>query len=58
MSLSLEGKARNTITVAVFMKSLESLPFISSVDLVSSKQEELSGLKIQTFKLNCAIKKG
>jgi type IV pilus assembly protein PilN len=58
MSLSIEGKARNTITVALFMKTLESLPFIATVDLVSSKQDEFSGVKIQLFKLNCAIKKG
>lgn len=57
-NLSIEGKARNTITVALFMKMLESLPFIATVDLVSSKQDEFSGVKIQSFKLNCAIKKG
>lgn len=57
-SLSLEGKARNTIVVALFMKSLEFVPFIGSVDLVSSKQDEFSGVKVQSFKLNCVIKKG
>lgn len=57
-SLSIEGKARNTITVALFMKTLESLPFIGSVDLISSKQDEFSGIKIQSFKLQCTIKKG
>jgi type IV pilus assembly protein PilN len=57
-SLSLEGKARNTIVVALFMKSLEFVPFIGSVDLVSSKEDEFSGVKVQSFKLNCAIKKG
>ncbi len=57
-SLSIEGNARNTIVVASFMKTLESLPFIGSVNLVSSKQEEIAGAKIQSFKLNCAIKKG
>lgn len=57
-SISLEGKARNTIVVALFMKSLEFVPFIGSVDLVSSKQDEFSGVKVQSFRLNCAIKKG
>lgn len=57
-SLSIEGKAKNTIAVALFMKTLESLPFIANVDLVSSKQEEYSGIKIQSFKLQCVIKKG
>jgi len=59
-SLSLEGIARNPTTVALFMKSLESLPFIVSVDLQSSKQEEVSGTgtKIQVFKISCSIKKG
>ncbi|MDR2861137.1 MAG: PilN domain-containing protein [Syntrophobacterales bacterium] len=57
--LSLDGIARNPTTVALFMKSLESLPFIVSVDLQSSKQEEASGgEKIQVFKISCAIKKG
>jgi type IV pilus assembly protein PilN len=57
-SISLEGKARNTVVVALFMKSLEFVPFIGSVDLVSSKQDEFSSIKVQSFKLNCAIKKG
>jgi len=57
-SLSIEGKARNTIVVALFMKSLESLPFIGSVNLVSSRQDEIAGSKVQSFKFNCAIKKG
>jgi len=57
-SLSLKGKARNTIVVASFMKSLESLPFIGSVNLVSSVQDEIAGSKVQSFILNCAIKKG
>jgi type IV pilus assembly protein PilN len=58
-TLSLDGIARNPTVVALFMKSLESLPFIVSVDLQSSKQEESgSGTKIQVFKISCAIKKG
>ena len=59
-SLSLDGIARNPTMVALFMKSLESLPFVVSVDLQSSKQEEVpgTGTKIQVFKISCAIKKG
>jgi type IV pilus assembly protein PilN len=57
-SLTIAGKARNNVVIALFMKSLESLSFIATVDLVSSKQEAISGINIQTFKLNCAIKKG
>jgi len=58
-SLSLDGIARNPTTVAQFMKSLELLPFVVSVDLDSSRQEEVSGgTKIQVFKIRCAIKKG
>ncbi len=56
--LTIEGKARNTVVVAHFMSALESLPFLSSVDLVSSKQETISGVNVQTFRFNCAIKKG
>ena len=59
-SLSLDGIARNQTTVALFLKRLESLSFIISVDLQSSKQEEISGTgtKIQVFKISCTIKKG
>ncbi|NLN59923.1 MAG: hypothetical protein GX147_04315 [Deltaproteobacteria bacterium] len=57
-SLSIEGKAKNTITVAFFMKVLETLPFIANVDLVSSRQDDFSGIKVQSFKLKCGIKKG
>jgi len=59
-SLSIDGIARNPTTVSLFMKSLESLPFILSVDLQFSRQEEISGTgaKIQVFKISCTIKKG
>ncbi len=56
--LRIEGIARDSITVAGFMKSLEKVEFIRSVDLVVSKEKEVSGVKLQQFILNCGIKRG
>jgi hypothetical protein len=40
------------------MKNLEGSSLIQSVDLLSTKQMENSGVKLQTFILSCAMKKG
>jgi type IV pilus assembly protein PilN len=56
--LRIEGMARDSITVAGFMKSLETAGFIQSVDLVVSKEKEISGVKLQQFILNCGINRG
>jgi type IV pilus assembly protein PilN len=56
--LHIEGMARDSITVAAFMKSLENAGFIQSVDLVVSREKEVSGVKLQQFVLNCGIKRG
>ncbi len=56
--LRIEGMARDSITLAGFMKSLEKVGFVRSVDLGVSREQEVSGVKLQQFILNCAIKRG
>ncbi|MCX5857937.1 MAG: PilN domain-containing protein [Deltaproteobacteria bacterium] len=55
--LSIEGVGRDNIAVALFMKSLELSKYIQSVDLISSKQVDLSGIKVQQFSLSCVKKR-
>jgi len=55
--LQLEGVARNNMVLSRFMRNLEGRSFISTVDLVSSKQNDYSGMKLYQFVLNCKIKK-
>ena len=49
--------ARDSLTVAGFMKSLEKAGFIQSVELVVSREKEAGGLKLQQFTVNCVIKR-
>ncbi|MDD5168023.1 MAG: PilN domain-containing protein [Syntrophales bacterium] len=58
VSLQIEGKARDNFAVVRFMKNLEGSMYIQSVELVSSKQNELSGIKLQQFNLSCALRRG
>jgi type IV pilus assembly protein PilN len=55
--LTIEGMARNNIAVALFMKNLAGSSFIKTVDLLSTKEKEVSGIKLQQFVLSC-VKKG
>jgi len=57
-SITIEGMARNNIAVAHFMKNLAGSTFIKSVDLVSTKEKEVSGIKLQQFIISCVKKKG
>jgi type IV pilus assembly protein PilN len=57
MELTVEGMGRDSIAVARFMKSLETASFIKSVDLVASKQKEISGHKLQQFTLKCITRR-
>jgi len=57
MNLNIEGVGRDNITVALFMKSLELSKYIQSVDLISSKQVDISGSKLQQFTLSCVKKR-
>jgi type IV pilus assembly protein PilN len=56
--LRIEGMARNNDVVARFMKGLEKASFIQTVDLVGTKEKEVSGNKLQQFILTCITKKG
>lgn len=56
--IRIEGVARDNVTVARFMKSLELSSFVSAVSLVSTKEREISGFKLQQFTLSCVLKKG
>ena len=56
--LTIDGIARDNIVAADFMKTIENFPAIQSVDLVSSKKEEISGITLQRFIFSCRMKKG
>jgi len=53
-----EGMARNNIAVAHFMKNMAGANFVKSVDLISTKEKEISGTKLQQFVILCVKKKG
>jgi type IV pilus assembly protein PilN len=57
-SLKIEGVGRDNIAVADFMKAIEKFEPIKSVDLVSSKKTEISGITLQFFIFSCVMKKG
>ncbi|PKN77448.1 MAG: hypothetical protein CVU52_00415 [Deltaproteobacteria bacterium HGW-Deltaproteobacteria-10] len=56
--LTIEGIGRDNIIVADFMKAIEKFEPIKSVDLVSSKKTEISGITLQQFNFLCVMKKG
>lgn len=58
MSMQVEGKARDNFAVVQFIKNMEGSMYIQSVELVSSKQLEMSGIKLQQFVLSCVLKSG
>jgi type IV pilus assembly protein PilN len=57
-NLRIEGIARDNGTVAYFMKDLEKIGFVQSVDLVSTKEKDVVGVKLQQFILTCILRKG
>jgi type IV pilus assembly protein PilN len=57
-TLNIEGKGRDNFAVVRFMKNLEGSMYIQSVELVSSKQSEISGVKLQQFNISCALRRG
>lgn len=56
--LRIDGVARDNMVVARFMKSLELSSIVSSVRLVSTREREVSGLKLQQFTVSCTMKRG
>ena len=57
-SLNIEGIGRDNIVVADFMKAIEKFDPIKSVDLISSKNTDISGITLQKFNFSCILKKG
>jgi type IV pilus assembly protein PilN len=55
--LTLEGKARDNFAVVRFMKNLEGSMYVRSVELISSRQVDISGIKLQQFALSCGLRK-
>jgi type IV pilus assembly protein PilN len=58
MALQLEGRARDNFAVVRFMRNLEGSMYIQSVELVSSRQNEQAGFKLQQFSLSCILRGG
>lgn len=56
--LTVEGVGKDNIIVADFMKIIEKFEPVKSVDLVSSKKTEISGITLQQFNFACVLKKG
>jgi len=57
-SINIEGIGRDNIVVADFMKDIEKFDPIKSVDLISSKNTDISGITLQKFNFSCILKKG
>jgi type IV pilus assembly protein PilN len=57
LEVTLEGMARNNIEVAHFMKNLSGAHFVKTVDLLSTREREVSGLKLQQFVISCVKKR-
>ena len=57
-SINIEGIGRDNIVVADFMKDIEKFDPIKSVDLISSKKIDISGITLQQFNFSCILKKG
>jgi type IV pilus assembly protein PilN len=55
--ITLDGMARNNIAVAHFMKNLSGANFVKTVDLSSTREKEISGMKLQQFVISCAKKR-
>jgi type IV pilus assembly protein PilN len=55
--VTLDGMARNNIEVAHFMKNLSGANFVKTVDLLSTREREVSGLKLQQFVISCVKKR-
>jgi type IV pilus assembly protein PilN len=55
--ITLDGMARNNIAVAHFMKNLSLANFVKTVDLLSTREKEISGMKLQQFVISCVKKR-
>jgi type IV pilus assembly protein PilN len=57
-NINIEGIGRDNVVVADFMKDIEKFDPIKSVDLISSKNTDISGITLQKFNFTCILKKG
>jgi type IV pilus assembly protein PilN len=55
--ITMDGMARNNIAVAHFMKNLSGANSVKTVDLLSTREKEISGMKLQQFVISCVKKK-
>jgi type IV pilus assembly protein PilN len=55
--ITMDGMARNNIAVAHFMKNLSGANSVKTVDLLSTREKEISGIKLQQFVISCVKKK-
>ncbi len=55
--LQLEGVARTNMVLSRFMRNLEGLNIFETIELISSRQKDYSGMKLYSFVLSCRIKK-
>lgn len=55
--ITMEGVARSNIAVALFMKNLAGANFVKTVDLLSTREKEIAGMKLQQFVISCVKKK-
>jgi type IV pilus assembly protein PilN len=55
--ITMEGMARSNIAVALFMKNLAGANFVKTVDLLSTREKEIAGMKLQQFVISCVKKK-
>ena len=55
--ITIDGMARNNIAVAHFMKNLSGANFVKTVDLLATREKEISGMKLQQFVISCVKKK-
>ena len=57
-NLRIDGVAKDNGTVALFMRNLEKASFIKTVELVVTKEKDVTGARLQQFILMCAMKRG
>ena len=55
--ITIDGMARNNIEVAHFMRNLSGATFVKTVDLVSTREKEVSTMKLQQFVISCVKKR-
>lgn len=55
MSLKISGMALDNQTIASYMETLKTSPYIANVSLISSSLKAYAGRNLKTFSLSCAI---